>query len=670
MTSLLHYVYSLLIYLLVLPVCGYFFWRSRKEPGYRQRLHQRFALQRMPQTAVGGIVVHAVSVGEVVAATPLIKALQRRYPQLKLTISCTTPTAAERIVTTFGDSVYQCYLPLDTPGSVSRWLNKLQPQALVILETELWPNLLLACRQALIPTFVVNARLSARSARGYRRWYALSQLALTNISVLLTQDRASARRFAALGCNAMIKTAGNLKFDMAVAESLDQVVRQYQGVFSQRRLWVAGSTHDGEDELLLQAYKQLKPAFPDLLLVLVPRHPQRFDQVAQMVRQAGLNLVRRSEQQLPDTTTDAFLGDSMGELLAWYQMADVVFIGGSLIERGGHNPLEAMLFGKPIQSGTHVFNFAQAFHWLDKVRAINWVKDVPALVESTKQLLSQPELALAQGQSALQLYQQHGGATQRMDECISDVLGADAGQFKIALNESKAAWYQADVFQQANELSFSAKHWQARDAVIGQSHGRNIAWFIQHRQAKFVLRHYYRGGLVGKFIKDSFRLEPVLMSRAMQEFALLRHMQRCNLPVPRPLAAQYVKNQVSYQSDLMIELIPDSQDLASILASGVALSDQQWQQVGQLIARFHQYGVYHSDLNCHNILLDKSGEFWLIDFDKCAIKVPGKWQQDNLARLLRSLQKERAKNVVFSWEPKQWSYLLKGYRLQLDDGKR
>ncbi|HEX5794007.1 MAG TPA: glycosyltransferase N-terminal domain-containing protein, partial [Rheinheimera sp.] len=165
------FCYNVLIYLAALPALLYLLWRSRKDLRYRQRLAERFAWQRVPERACGGIVVHAVSVGEVVAATPLIKALQQQYPQLTLTVSCTTPTGSERIVSSFADSVYHCYLPLDTPGAVKRFLTKLQPQAVIVLETELWPNLLQQCRRALIPTIVVNARLSAVSARGYRRWY-------------------------------------------------------------------------------------------------------------------------------------------------------------------------------------------------------------------------------------------------------------------------------------------------------------------------------------------------------------------------------------------------------------------------------------------------------------------------------------------------------------------
>ncbi len=661
---LARFCYNLLIMLAVLPVLGYLLLRSRKDPAYRQRFSERLALQQVPKQAAGGIVVHAVSVGEVVAATPLIKALQQQYPELTLTVTCTTPTGSSRIINSFGASVHHCYLPLDTPGAVRRFLSKLQPQAVILLETELWPNLLQQCRQALIPTVVVNARLSARSAKGYRRWYGFSRLALDNISLLLAQDHATARRFNVLGCRADIQVCGNLKYDMLLPAQHAALVSQFQPLLSGRQVWVAGSTHAGEDELLLQAYQQLKPQFPQLLLIIVPRHPERFNTVAQLISQAGLSYLRRSDSGTVTAQHDVMLADTMGELLAWYQLADVVFIGGSLIERGGHNPLEAMHFAKPIQSGRHVFNFAYAYQWLAAEQALSWVADVPSLVQSTAQLLTDSALAQQQGSKAQALYQRHSGASKRMCQAIAAYLGEGIADFAVAANAEGISWYQRQVFTARAQLSFAPQHWQQQQAIIGQSQGRNTAWFVRHLQHKFVLRHYYRGGLIGKLVTDKFCYQSVLYSRAMQEFALLRQLRRYQLPVPRPLAAHYYANGLCYQSDIMVELIPGARDLATLLGAAEALNEAQWQQLGRLLGRFHQYGVYHSDLNCHNILLDSEGRFWLIDFDKCALRHAGSWQQDNLARLLRSLQKERGLQPGFGWQPEHWQWLLAGYQQQ------
>ena len=667
MSSLLaRFCYSLLMYLATVPVLLYLCWRSRKDKRYRQRLAERLALQQVPEQARGGLVIHAVSVGEVVAATPLIHALAQQYPDITLTICCTTPTGSERIQQSFAGAVYHCYLPLDTPGAVKRFLNKLQPQAVIVLETELWPNLLQQCRRALIPCIVVNARLSARSARGYRRFYAFSQLALRNISLLLAQNTHTARRFAALGCSAKLQVCGNLKFDMAVPANQQAVLAQYLPQFSGRKLWVAGSTHASEDELILAAYQQLLPRFPNLLLILVPRHPERFSKVAQLAEQAGLSLQTRSSEQIIRKDTQVMLGDSMGELLAWYQAADVVFIGGSLIERGGHNPLEAMALGKAIQSGPHVFNFAQPYQWLSKAGAVNIVSDSAGLALNTERLLTEPELAAQQGATALALYQQHSGAASRSALAIAAFLGDEINSFAVTGSGRSIRWYQRDVFATPSALSFAADHWQQQNAVIGQSQGRNTAWFVRYQASSFVLRHYYRGGLVGKLVKDSFSYQRVLQSRAMQEFALLRHMRRCDLPVPRPLAAQYLRTSLGYKADMMLTLIDGSQDLFHRLRDGLALTEQQWQQLGALIARFHLAGVYHSDLNCHNILLDSNTQFWLIDFDKCGLLPAGAWQQANLARLQRSLRKELSLHPGFAWDESQWPWLLQGYNRQVN----
>jgi 3-deoxy-D-manno-octulosonic-acid transferase len=667
---LLRLLYSALILALTPLLLLYLLLRSRKDSAYRQRFAERFALKLPAASATGGIVLHTVSVGEFNAAKPLIKQLLVQYPHLPFTITCTTPTASAAIQKLqdeqqlLGRKIEHCYLPFDYPVLIRRWLKYIQPQLLLILETELWPNLVANCKALSIPTLVVNARLSARSARGYRRFSALTQPMLQQISQILTQDKHSARRFSALGAKA-VQVAGNVKFELDVPKSSTQLAQSLKPLLQGRTVWVAGSTHAGEDELLIQAYQQLKVQFPQLLLVLVPRHPERFDTVAALLQQQQLNFVRRSVNGLPDVSTQVWLGDSMGELLSWYQLADFVFIGGSLIERGGHNPLEAMAFGKAVLSGPYVFNFQLVFQLLQQQQAYFPVATVPDLVSTVTQLMQHPELAIQTGEKGLKLYQQQQGAVARIMDQVSHLLPM-AGVEK--LNKDNAlAWFDPHFYPNFELAYFQSEFWQQQGLVTGQSKGRNTVWFIrQPNGQEAVLRHYYRGGLMGKMNKDKFWPEPAAQSRAMAEFSLLWQMRLWGLPVPRPCAALYQKYGFSYSADILIERIPDTTDLAHLLQQR-PLTDAEWQQLGAVVASFHQYQVYHSDLNCHNILLDNQGQFWLIDFDKCAIRhaadyADQSWKAQNLQRLLRSLNKEKQQLPVFHWQPDQFAALELGYQ--------
>ena len=667
---LLRLLYSALILALTPLLLLYLLLRSRKDPAYRQRFAERFALKLPVASATGGIVLHTVSVGEFNAAKPLIKQLLLQYPHLPFTITCTTPTASAAIQKLqdeqqqLGRKIEHCYLPFDYPVLIRRWLKYMQPQLLLILETELWPNLVANCKALSIPTLVVNARLSARSARGYRRFSALTQPMLQQISQILTQDKHSARRFSALGAKA-VQVAGNVKFELDVPKSSTQLAQSLKPLLQGRTVWVAGSTHAGEDELLIQAYQQLQAQFPQLLLVLVPRHPERFDTVAELLHQQQLKFVRRSVNGLPDASTQVWLGDSMGELLSWYQLADFVFIGGSLIERGGHNPLEAMAFGKAVLSGPHVFNFQLVFQLLQQQQAYFQISTVVDLVKTVTQLMQQPELAIQTGEKGLKLYQQQQGAVARIMAQVSILL--PMAEIKKLNRDNALAWFEPHFYPNFELAYFQSEFWQQQGLVTGQSKGRNTVWFIrQPNGQEAVLRHYYRGGLVGKLNKDKFWPEPAAQSRAMAEFSLLWQMRLWGLPVPRPCAALYQKYGFSYSADILIERIPGTTDLAHLLQQR-PLTDAEWQQLGAVVASFHQHQVYHSDLNCHNILLDNQGQFWLIDFDKCAIRhaadyADQSWKAQNLQRLLRSLNKEKQQLPVFHWQPDQFAVLELGYQ--------
>ncbi len=673
-------LYTLLIYLLRLPTLLFFIWRSKADLAYRQRFSERFALQQVPAKAAGGIVVHAVSMGEVVAAIPLIEQLLQQYPDLPITVTCTTPTGSARINAAFGSRVFHCYLPFDTPGANRRFLAKFSPQLIVLLETELWPNLIRQASALDMPVVLVNARLSASSARGYRRFHALVQPMLQQLSLILTQDRASCRRFTAL-CKTdagshpsdvvtdKIQSSGNLKFDMQLAADLPQQAAMLKAQWGARPVWVAGSTHAGEDEMVLQAFGKVLQTQPDTLLILVPRHPDRFELVSKLITNAGFSQVQRSRQQPVDTQTQVLLGDSMGELMLWYQLADLVFVGGSLIERGGHNPLEPMSLAKPIQSGPHVFNFSKVFQWLTQQKAIEMVANTEQLAASTLRLLADTTQRRLLAERGYALYLQHGGATLRVIQQLSQLLPTLGVSRLVKRDQQLEIWYdpvlvQAGGFSKPSQAFFEPHSWLQFDAVIGQSTGRNTVWFVQAQQQKWVLRHYYRGGLIGKFNQDQFWKVPVPRSRAMAEFSLLQTMDQLRLPVPKPVAALYTPSRVGYRADILLQLVDGSLDLAKLLRQQ-ALTPGQWQQIGQMIRRFHDAQIYHSDLNCHNILLDPQGQFWLIDFDKCAIQQGERWKEQTLARLFRSLQKEatlaRAHDQSWHVSDSDWQQLRQGY---------
>jgi 3-deoxy-D-manno-octulosonic-acid transferase len=665
-------LYSLLIYLLRPLLLLLFVWRSRADAAYRQRFTERFALQPIPAQYQGGLLVHAVSMGEVVAAIPLIDALLRDYPGLALTVTCTTPTGSARIRQHFAAQidagrVYHCYLPFDTPGASRRLLRKLAPQLVLLLETELWPNLLHTARAHQVPVLLVNARLSRRSARGYRRFAWLVKPMLQQLTAILAQDNATARRFNTLAgrdkAAPLAVRAGNLKYDMRVAPDLAQRAAALRTDWGTRPVLVAGSTHAGEDEILLTALQVLRQQLPDLLLILVPRHPDRFDSVARLIETQGLQFVRRSRGSAVTPATAVLLGDSMGELMLWYQAADLVFIGGSLIPRGGHNPLEAMCLAKPLLSGPQVFNFALAYQLLEQQAAVRWVSDATTLAEQVQTLLSTPAERQRLAAAGFALYQQQGGATARILAKISQQALAKP----VAL-PAELRWCTPALTPELQDAPlFDPAWWQSQQAVTGHSVGRNTVYFVREASAEtdWVLRHYYRGGLIGKLNKDWFAAVPVACSRALAEFRLLLWMRQAGLPVPAPVAARYQRRGFGYSADILLERIPQSLDLFHYLQQQ-ALPLAQWQQLGVLVAQLQQAGVYHSDLNCHNILLDAVGQFWLIDFDKCARKPGTDWWPEPVARLHRSLQKELGLRAIFHFTAQDWQAFLLGYQRQAD----
>jgi 3-deoxy-D-manno-octulosonic-acid transferase len=399
-----------------------FVWSLWRRPEYRNRWWQRlgFAGPRRLQPCVW---VHAVSVGEVAAATPLIKRLQHHYPAWPLVVTTLTPTGADQVRRNFGDSVTHCYLPLDTPGAMGRLLDRIQPRLTVIMETELWPNLLATCGRRGIPVIIANARISSRSLKAYLRLRPLMRESLGHVSWAAAQSSADADRLIQIGLDpGRIQVMGNLKFEFHEGESQAYPTDWRAGWGATRQVWVAGSTHEGEEAQLIDALLLLRERWPDLLLVLVPRHPQRFVGVRALLETRGIAYARRSAGEWPTADVSVFLVDTMGELGSLYGVADLAFIGGSLVPIGGHNALEAAVHGVPVLTGPAVFNFHDIYGALHEVGAAATVEDAQSLAHGVEQWLKDPTAAQRAGECGRQWVMDNQGALDQLWALVDPYL--------------------------------------------------------------------------------------------------------------------------------------------------------------------------------------------------------------------------------------------------------
>ena len=408
-------IYSVVLWLLAPGVLLRLWWRGRRAPAYRRRWGERFGAV-VPLSGPAPVWVHAVSVGETQAAAPLIQALMREYPDVPVWVTSTTPTGSDRVRALFGDSVYHSYAPYDLPGAVERFLDRVRPRLALIMETELWPNLFHACRRRGIAVVVANARLSPRSAAGYRRVRPLVAATLGNVEVIAAQTREDAERFAALGARAdQLRVMGNIKFDIAVPVDIKcrgEQLRREQ--FGGRPVWVAASTHAGEDEQVLDAYAGLRQRVAGVLLVLVPRHPERFDAVVELCRERGYDVARRSEGKGGLAGADVLVGDTMGELPVFYAACDVAFVGGSLVPVGGHNVLEAAALGVPVVFGPHMFNFDAIARLFVDAGAARQVAGSGELAEVVSGWFDAPEVGRGVGRRGFELVEANRGALDRL----------------------------------------------------------------------------------------------------------------------------------------------------------------------------------------------------------------------------------------------------------------
>ena len=407
-------IYTLTLYLLTPVVIARLVWRGLRARAYWRRWPERFGL--VSPVGHDSLWVHAVSVGEVQAAAPLIERLLQAGPGLPLIVTTMTPTGSAHVRKLFGDKVVHCYVPYDLPGSVIRFLDRARPRLALIMETELWPNLFFYCHQRAIPVVVANARLSERSARGYRRFAALTRQTLQQVSDIAAQASADADRLVGLGADALrVVVTGSIKFDIAVPkDKLAEANILRTDLGKDRPVWIAASTHEGEDEQVLEAHIMVSQRIPDALLILVPRHPERFERVAALSRKRGFQILSRSERRFCDAETGIFIGDTMGEMPVYYGAADVAFVGGSLVPTGGHNPLEPAALAVPVIVGPHVFNFADINRMLLEADAERSVSNAVELADTVIQLLDDDELRARIGRNGQQVIEQNRGALDKL----------------------------------------------------------------------------------------------------------------------------------------------------------------------------------------------------------------------------------------------------------------
>ncbi|MGB4498853.1 MAG: lipid IV(A) 3-deoxy-D-manno-octulosonic acid transferase [Methylococcaceae bacterium] len=413
-------LYSFLFYSAIPLVISRLWWRSLKNPAYRQRIFERFGIysQSYQQNVIW---FHAVSVGESEALFPLIHLIQTRQPTISILITTTTPTGSARVQTVFGDSVQHVYLPYDLPDVVARFLKTFKPKIAVIVETEIWANLFHACEKNQISLYLINARLSEKSVRGYQKIPALVLPALNAITKIATQTEMDKNRFIEIGAKPEnVENLGNIKFDVTVTdEVLSQGHALKNQLFKNRFIFLAASTHDGEEILLIEAYKNLKKQIPELLLAIAPRHPERFAIVENLAKNVNLQIITRTSNQICENETDVFLIDTLGELKLFYATADITFVGGSFVPVGGHNVLEPAAVGVPVLFGLEMKNFALISTKILAANAAIQCENVTDLETKIVELYNQPELRNTLISNAKNFVAQNQGATERIYKLLN-----------------------------------------------------------------------------------------------------------------------------------------------------------------------------------------------------------------------------------------------------------
>jgi 3-deoxy-D-manno-octulosonic-acid transferase len=416
-------LYSLVIRL-ALPISLYYLiWRGLRQDEYFDRWSERFALYR-GEPIPDCLWLHAVSVGEVNAAIPLVNALRQAHPQRALLVTTTTPTGSARVRALWGDSVLHVYLPYDLPGAVRHFLDHFHPAIALVMETEIWPNLFAELQRRNVPAIIANARLSERSLKAYRPIAPLVRITMATIDHIAAQSEADAGRYRKLGAPAAhVHATGNRKYDLPRADDLPGQAKVWRSHWGPGRpVWIAASTHPEEEAAMLQAHRTVLAAFPHALMLWAPRHPERFAAVATASARAGLRVATRRNDTLPHADSEVFVVDTLGELMAFYAAADVAFVGGSLQEVGGHNLLEPAALGVPALVGPHTFNFTEITSLLLDTGAVQRIADAASLGAKLVELLSQPEERSRRGEAGRLRIERERGALARTLELVESCL--------------------------------------------------------------------------------------------------------------------------------------------------------------------------------------------------------------------------------------------------------
>ncbi|MBE1300399.1 MAG: 3-deoxy-D-manno-octulosonic acid transferase [Alteromonadaceae bacterium] len=414
-------IYTLLLHLLVpLALLSLIIKALTRSFDYNQRKRERFGFIAKPERT-GGILLHCVSVGEVVAASEIIKAIRSKQPDINVTITTTTPTGSQRVKDIFADTVQHYYLPYDLPWAVARFVRKIRPDTVMIAEVELWPNFIHYCWRKRIPTYIVNGRMTDKSARNYAKFSALFTPMLHKLTGVSAQGQRDFDNYISLGQpQNRLYLSNNIKFDHQLTQqdldTLGSLRAQLQ--LDNKKVILGGSTHDPEEQMLINSYLAIKPNCPDLLLVIVPRHPQRFDKVYKLCNKHALSTVRLSQNQAVSDETDVVIADAMGILKASYGLADVTFVGGSFADKGGHNALEAALHCIPSIMGPHIYNNPTIFDALQSVDALHIAHDQATLTQLLRERIQDANLAYSEGKAGKDVVEENAGALQKTLEII------------------------------------------------------------------------------------------------------------------------------------------------------------------------------------------------------------------------------------------------------------